>query len=1174
MTFEDSDRDASVVVDEGVLASVRSGAPLEPGETAGSEGHAAGDGPAASRGGPGAPGEPAVSAAAGVAAAAREVPLIEGYGALREIGRGGFSTVYEALQFEFERWVAIKVLDETITDDTAVADFERECRAMGGLSGHPNIVTVFSSAFTDDRRPCIVMELFPHGNYLQILQRTGPLGLDQLLPVSVRVAGALATAHNRGMVHGDVKPQNIFRSQYELAALGDFGIATLISHRWGSQKTRMSLYYAAPEIIERGVTAASPFADQYSLAATIYTLATGSRLYEGDGTESTRDVLVRTLSEPPSRLGPEFPTALGDVLHKANSRRLQDRFRDLREFAEALVDVEEGLGLSPTAIRVGSDAGRYVGGAVDLSGSVSRSGERRSGPSRETSRDRSGDPRSGDEYHEGPASGPIQSLDRTGGHRDEPAPPEVDRSGDHGRGPSAPAPPGSDRTGDHGRRGPPASADAELSASAVEATVVRPQRPLTPAPAPKADKSAKRRRRRRWTIVVAAVLLSAAVAAVAVTLLGGYDGIVDFLDPPAEDGAAAALDPLLGDGGTDVLDTPAGDGGVDVPVSPAGDGGVAVPVPAPDDADARAAEAPGSIRVEGQHNELVVSWGGPVEGAPPILFYRVQWREPGTAFSEASEVLVASDQTGARIPSLASDTEYEVRVAAENEHGRGDWTEASGATLPVGVPAPPTLQVEPAAGGVVVIWGEPSDGGWPITAYVVEWEDSSGRIDYQRYAAGTTEAGIPDLVGGETYRVRVFAENENGSGGWAEETAVVAVPVPETPAGLAVEASYRTLLVSWEEPPATRWPITEYVLEFFVDGALVGQYGVSPDERSAEVTGLLSGNSYEVHLFAVNEGGFSEPAVAWGSPLDRIAFVSDYEGRDAIYYMDVSVESDPVTVAEIVRVTGSDTRQREGSPSWSPDGSWIAFHRRHPDNSHWQIFIKNIQSGEERQLVCGRDNGWSPTWSPNGELIAYARGDQGNDLWAINVETGETRTLKDKYDADDAYPSWSPDGDMIVFARRDHDPRRSNWYNSRNPREIRVLTGVSTDAADLGVTWLTSSYAEGHYTSPEWSPGGDRIAYSASLSGTAERHVAVMDQAGNALQQLTSDHHDDDPTWSPNGEWVAFARGSDGIRSIYVISSSGGEPEQLLGFPENDYWAPSWAPAGDVSVDPTYDCRS
>ena len=1096
MTHPGFEDDATSVVDEVLLAEIRAemarrsqaGGGGEPAE------HSAGRSPP----------HPGGDLAAVGHDADDETPVVERYGALREIGRGGFSRVYEALQFDFERWVAVKVLNKALDGEEEAAEFERECRLMGVLSRHPNIVTVLESTFTDSGVPCIVMELYPSGSYLDVLQAAGPLGMEELLSVAVTISGALATAHRQGVIHGDVKPQNIFRSEYG-AALGDFGIASLINHGYGPAKTRLSLYYAAPEVIERGEAALSPFSDQYSLAATLYTLATGERPFHTSDGGSTREFLLDALTAPVPRLGNEFPATLDQALQRAMTREPALRHRDMRAFATAIGEVEAELGFRPTEMRVLTGSGRY---AAQVPGQSSRdlssSGEMSPAPA---------------SYGRVSATGPRRRTE------------SLERPGEHGN-----------------------------------TTIVRPSQPVTgPRPDTLTDTGQHTselggrppaRSRTRWARLAGVAALIAAVSVAAVVLLADGDDGVEAPVPPAADG------------------------GAEVPVPPAGDGddgGVEPPVPAPDDADARAAETPGSIRVEGQHNELVVSWGGPVEGAPPILFYRVQWREPGTAFSEEREMLVASDQTGARIFSLASDAEYEVRVAAENEHGRGDWTEASGATLPVGVPAPPTLQIDPIDGGVAVKWGEPSDGGWPITAYVVEWEDSSGRIDYQRYAAGTTEAVIPDLDGGETYRVRVFAENENGRGGWAEDTAVVAVPVPETPAGVAVAAFHHMLHVSWEESSVSsgRWPVTGYVLEYYdADNTSIGGQSVGPDERRAEIAGLVSGTSYEVRLFAVNEGGFSEPAVAWGAPLHRIAFVSDYEGRDAIYYMDVSVESDAVTVAEFVRVTDSDTRQREGSPSWSPDGSWIAFHRRHPENSHWQIFVKNIQSGEERQLVCGRDNGWSPTWSPDGSLIAYARGDRGNDLWAINVETGETRSLKDKYDADDAYPSWSPDGDMIVFARRDHDPRWSNRYNSRNPREIRVLTGVSTDAADLGVTWLTSSYAEGHYTSPEWSPGGDRIAYSASLSGSAELHIAVMDQAGNALQQLTSEHHDDDPTWSPDGEWVAFARGSDGARSIYVISSSGGEPEQLLGFPENDYWAPSWAPAGDVSVDPAYDCRS
>ena len=290
-----------------------------------------------------------------------DVPAIDGYGALREIGRGGFSRVYEALEFEFQRWVAIKVINETLESDEEMADFERECRLTGVLSRHPNIVTVLASALTSEHRPCIVMELFPHGSYLNILQRMGPLSLEELLPLAVRISGALATAHRQGMVHGDVKPQNIFRSEFGDAALGDFGIATLMHQRTGIAKTRLSLYYAAPELIESGVAATSPFADQYSLAATIYTLATGLRPFQTDTGDTTERLLSRMLREPAPRLGREFPKSLDDVLWQAMASEPQDRHRDVVALAAAIAKVEQELGFKPTEIPITRDAGRYVG---------------------------------------------------------------------------------------------------------------------------------------------------------------------------------------------------------------------------------------------------------------------------------------------------------------------------------------------------------------------------------------------------------------------------------------------------------------------------------------------------------------------------------------------------------------------------------------------------------------------------------------------------------------------------------------------------------------------------------------------------------------------------------------------------------------------------------------------
>ncbi|MYH95348.1 MAG: protein kinase [Acidimicrobiia bacterium] len=302
-------------------------------------------------------------------AAADELPVIDGYREMREIGRGGFSRVYEALQVEFDRLVAIKVLNEPIIDSGHIAEFERECRLMGNLSRHPNIVTVHTSAFSHDRRPCIVMELFSHGSYQNILNHTGPLPLEELLSLSVLMAGALATAHQRGVIHGDVKPQNIFRSEFNTPALGDFGIAALADTAGDSDKLRASAHYAAPELIEHGPSAASPAADQYSLAATIYTLATGQRPHASDGSQSTRELLQRVLVEPAPRLEAGFPESFANALHKAMAREPQQRHRDLVAFAASMARTQQELGFQPTDIPVGTQQARYIASTPEQAGS-------------------------------------------------------------------------------------------------------------------------------------------------------------------------------------------------------------------------------------------------------------------------------------------------------------------------------------------------------------------------------------------------------------------------------------------------------------------------------------------------------------------------------------------------------------------------------------------------------------------------------------------------------------------------------------------------------------------------------------------------------------------------------------------------------------------------------------
>ncbi len=298
-------------------------------------------------------------------------PEITGFVGLEQIGKGGSSTVYRARQPDFDRQVAVKVLNERLDDEGAVAAFEHECRVMGSLWDHPNIVTVFASAFTADGRPCIVMQLFQRGSYQQLLRRPGSVKAAEAVRLGIHMSGALATAHGAGIVHGDVKPQNIFQSSYDEPVLGDFGIAALVGAAGVGEVPRgFSVHYAAPEAI-RGE--AAPSADQYSLAATIFTMLAGRRPFETGESEPTGtpgdtrlNVLKQVLHGPTPRLPRRFGRPLVDVVHRAMSRDPHARFAGMAQFGAALCEVEQQMGLPHTKLQIARPP-RFDAGLLRLS---------------------------------------------------------------------------------------------------------------------------------------------------------------------------------------------------------------------------------------------------------------------------------------------------------------------------------------------------------------------------------------------------------------------------------------------------------------------------------------------------------------------------------------------------------------------------------------------------------------------------------------------------------------------------------------------------------------------------------------------------------------------------------------------------------------------------------------
>ena len=126
-----------------------------------------------------------------------------------EIGRGGFAIVYRARQVAFSRTVAVKLLARPDLDQQMLRRFQLECEAMGQLSWHPNIVVVHDTGATSAGLPYLIMEFLQHGSLGDRLKRQGPSPWEEVAQVGVQVAGALHAAHQAGLIHRDIKPDNI-----------------------------------------------------------------------------------------------------------------------------------------------------------------------------------------------------------------------------------------------------------------------------------------------------------------------------------------------------------------------------------------------------------------------------------------------------------------------------------------------------------------------------------------------------------------------------------------------------------------------------------------------------------------------------------------------------------------------------------------------------------------------------------------------------------------------------------------------------------------------------------------------------------------------------------------------------------------------------------------------------
>ena len=269
--------------------------------------------------------------------------LDDRYEILELIGTGGMANVYKALCHRLNRYDAVKIMrDDTAADECFRKRFRTESQAVAMLS-HPNIVSVYDVSHNDNIE-YIVMELVDGITLKQYMKAHGALPTDEVLNFSIQIARALAHAHSKGIIHRDIKPQNVMLLKDGLIKVADFGIAALQNDiEESTNETVGSVHYIAPEQA-RGA-AADARSDIYSLGIVMYEMMTGRLPYVGKSDVEVAVKHMNTEAVPPRSIVPGIPGELEHICLKAMATDINDRYQsaeellsDLEQFRKQLAD--------------------------------------------------------------------------------------------------------------------------------------------------------------------------------------------------------------------------------------------------------------------------------------------------------------------------------------------------------------------------------------------------------------------------------------------------------------------------------------------------------------------------------------------------------------------------------------------------------------------------------------------------------------------------------------------------------------------------------------------------------------------------------------------------------------------------------------------------------------------
>ena len=260
------------------------------------------------------------------------------YEIIKRIGGGGMSEVYKAKCHKLNRYVAIKVLKEEFgKDDNFVKKFNIEAQAAAGLS-HPNIVNIYD-VVNENNMHFIVMELIEGITLKDYIASKGMLDIKEAINIALQVAKGLECAHERNIVHRDVKPQNIIISVDGTVKVADFGIAKATTEETINAFALGSVHYISPEQAKGAYTDIR--SDIYSLGVSLYEMISGRVPFNGENAVAVALAHVEEVVTPPSiynsKISPELETIVLKCMQKSPDRRYQNLKELIRELQNLLI---------------------------------------------------------------------------------------------------------------------------------------------------------------------------------------------------------------------------------------------------------------------------------------------------------------------------------------------------------------------------------------------------------------------------------------------------------------------------------------------------------------------------------------------------------------------------------------------------------------------------------------------------------------------------------------------------------------------------------------------------------------------------------------------------------------------------------------------------------------------